>query len=209
MVTKVDRGEIMRKFTLPEIAYVMKRKKYTIFEEDSKQYNLNLVGIRSNNITPGKFDDVLYVFWRYKGKWFEKHYKITTDPGLHYLKKPLNPLGTAILKPGQYKGMWAIGMHRGKYKALVQVKDVTVIRDGNKDNKLDFNAKKEQTGKFGINLHRALEDVETSNVGAHSAGCQVFANPDDFDEVIELCEKARDNFGNSFTYTLLEERDFV
>jgi len=194
--------------TVEKLIDVMKRKKYVVFVNDTKNYNLNIVGVRSKNRQAGKFDDKLYIFWKYKGQWTIRCFPITTDPGRYYLNNPLSPTGTAILKPGQYRGIWAIGLHRGKYKALVQVKPVTVIRDYNKDNILDFDSKREETGLFGINLHRALREAITVDVGKFSAGCQVTANSKDFDEIMDLAEKAAAIYGNSFSYTLLEESDF-
>ena len=41
----------------------------------------------------------------------------------------------------------------------------------------------------------------------YSAGCQVFADPKDFAKFIELCKKQSTLYGNSFTYTLLDEKD--
>jgi len=188
---------------------VMKRKGYVVFEDERKDYNLNIVGVRSENKTPGKFDDTLYVFWKFKGKWTLHSYSITTDPGQYYLKHPMNVNGTVILKPGQYRGMWKIGLHKGKYKALVQARPVTVIRDRNKDDILDFDSPNEQTGMFGINLHHASSYGVSENVGRWSAGCQVFADIEEFNEMMDLAERAKANWGNSFSYTLLEQKDFA
>ncbi|MEI2737870.1 MAG: hypothetical protein V9F01_03695 [Chitinophagaceae bacterium] len=59
------------------------------------------------------------------------HFRATTDPGNYWLKTFMNRNGTAILKPGQYKHSHRIGVHRGKYQALVQQNPVTVLRDDN------------------------------------------------------------------------------
>jgi hypothetical protein len=198
----------MKEITLSDILSIMKNKGYIVYEKDTKEYNLNIVGIRSKNQRAGKFDDLLFVFWKYQNKWYSRQYKITTDPGWYYLQHTLSPFGRAILKPGQYPGMWQIGLHRGKYKALIQVRPCVVLRDNDKDKDLDFNVKKEEKGLFGINLHRALKDITTEDIGPHSAGCQVHYNPKCFDEMMEIAEKTKENFSNSFTYTLLVEEDF-
>jgi hypothetical protein len=198
----------MRKYTLNEIIMVMRLKGYKVFERSTKPYNLNIVGVRKDNNVPDKFDDAMYVFWEFRGIWNMYHYTVTTDPGLTYLKSPINVDGTAILKPGQHLGMWEIGLHKGKYEALVQHKPVEVIRDNNKDGLLNFNAPRIELGLFGINIHRALANSEAQAVGGHSAGCQVFQDPMEFDEFMELCQKARGSYGNKFSYTLLEEGDF-
>ena len=119
----------------------------------------------------------------------------------------MNKLGTGILKEGQYPGMWAQGLHQGKYTALKQVKPCTLIRDNNKDSKLDFNSGREEKGIFGINGHRANAKRESIQVDKWSAACQVLANPFDFDWVMETCEESAEIWGNSFTYTLINEKD--
>jgi len=82
-----------------------------------------------------------------------KAYPATTDPGLYYLWHPSCPSGTAILKEDQYLNCFKLGLHKGKYKALVQAKPLTVIRDYNRDSVLNYNSGKEETGMFGINIH--------------------------------------------------------
>lgn len=183
----------------------MSAKGHTVFQKSERPYNLNLVGVRKKNGSPNVFDDKLYVFWKHENNWNLKTYKITTDPGLHYLEHPLNNKGTAILKPGQYRSSHKIGLHKGRYKALVQVGAVTVIRDFDRDRNLDYKSGKEQTGYFGINVHRANSSQESPFVNKWSAGCQVFANPTQYADFISLCQKASLEWGNSFTYTLLEE----
>ena len=66
-----------------------------------------------------------------------------------------------------------------------------------------------QEGLFGINGHRSNPKTESAYVENWSEGCQVFKRVKDFNEFMELCEKARAIHGNSFTYTLLESKDLV
>lgn len=191
-----------------EILAVMRRKGYVIFSNQSKNFNLNLVGIRSKTNKPNAFDDLMCAIWLFDDRWHQKAYQITTDPGLYWLKNPMHVDGTAILKEGQYRGLWEIGQHQGRYKALVQARPCTVIRDANRDDRLDFSGGIEDVGLFGINCHRAAASGTSAEVDKWSAGCQVFANAKDFQEFMCMCEIARINWGNSFTYTLLNERDF-
>ena len=118
--------------------------------------------------------------------------------------------GVAILKPGQYRGAYKIGRHRGRYKALTQRTAVTVYRDPDKNDTLDVQGAKIATGFFGINIHRASESRPSVQVDAWSAGCQVLQDPDHFAFLMTLCDRQRQKFssGDSFSYTLLEERDF-
>lgn len=189
--------------SLAPVIRTMQALGLVVFRDDSKDYNLNIVGLRSDTSEANHFDDELRVFWRFNNRWQQRKYKITTDPGLSWLQSPENKHGTAILKEGQYRGSHRLGKHRGKYDALVQKEPVTVIRDFNRDKKLDFSSGREQTGIFGINVHRANEHHESLFVDKWSAGCQVFARPDEYAEFMRLCKLAVAEWGNSFTYTLM------
>jgi len=192
---------------LAMIQNTLRGKGFQLYE---RPFELNIVGIRSDSVIPNQFDDTLNVFYKdEKGNWLFHQFKATTDPGTFWLKNPMNPQGTALLKHGQYPGSHMIGMHRGQYLALVQRKPVTVIRDYDRDSTLDFNNGKEQTGMFGINIHRASVAGTTKTVDRFSAGCQVFANASDFNTVMQLAERHRKLYGNSFTYTLIDERALI
>lgn len=191
---------------IQSIYKMMRNKDYAFFEKSDKDYNLNIIGIRSSDSKVDVFNDSLYVIWLQQNRWIYKKYQVTTDPGLYYLKNPINKAGTAILRAGQYRSAYMLGRHQKKYEALVQAKPVTVIRDYNLDTTLDFKRGQEQIGLFGINIHRANQNWTSTAVNKWSAGCQVFANPNEYREFIKLCKLALDVWGNSFTYTLLEER---
>lgn len=188
---------------------LFKNKGYAFFTKGD--YNLNIVGVRSNqgSKVTNKFDDVIIIDYN-TGKGHRRDiYPITTDPGLYYMKNPLNTLGTAILVPNQYKSTYAIGLHNGKYTALCQrLKPVEVYRDGNKDDIYDMFPEKIDRGMFGINIHKAANG-NTAEINKYSAGCQVFANSNDFNSFIATCQLAQNKWGNSFTYTLIEEKDLV
>lgn len=185
---------------------ILKKMGYKIY---SRPYELNIVGVRDDSVIPNKFDDAIYVFWKNdSNKWEGKMFMVTTDPGTYYLKNPLSILGAAMLKEGQYVGAYQIGDHKGT-KALVQTGGkVTVYRDYDRDAILDFNNGREETGSFGINIHRAGASGTTIDVDKWSAGCQVFENADDFKTFMELAEKYVGLYGNRFTYTLLDERAY-
>ncbi len=155
----------------------------------------HLIGIRSQADKPNEFDDWIVVV---SGENLF-HFHATTNPGATYLQKLLNPKGAAVLKPGQYVNTWAFGLHRGKYEALKQVRPVTVWRDADRDLKSESGA--EDTGLFGINIHKAGTGV-TKYIGGHSAGCQVFADEASFNSVMKMCKATG---LKQFTYTLLNE----
>ncbi len=184
-----------------EIKDEFAKEGYSFFENGD--FNLNIVGIRSPDRRSNKFDDFICCVYKVYGAWRYKAWPVTTDPGLAYRKTPYaNTKGTAILKSGQYRGAFHIGLHRGQYSALVQRGEVTVYRDNNKDSTLDH--VDEEKGYFGINIHRASAHRSLDDVGVYSAGCQVFSDPDDFNEFMSLCQKSATRYGIRFTYTLLE-----
>jgi hypothetical protein len=196
----------MTKMNLTEIMQAIKQKGYTVYEQP---FELNIVGIRKNSNISNRFDDSITVFYKNReGNWQWFSWPATTDPGTYWLKNPDAPKGTAILKSGQYRNAYIIGLHRGKYTALVQrgPNPVTVMRDYNRDNVLDFNTGKEQTGYFGINIHHASVNGTTKTIDRYSAGCQVFANISDFNVFMTLVQRHKTLYGNKFTYTLIDER---
>lgn len=184
-------------------------KGYSFFTKGT--YNLNIIGIRSNNNdkVTNSFDDLIIVDYNTAISHKRNVYHITTEPGLYYMNNPINIRGAAILAPGQYKGCFAIGKHRGKYEALCQVKPVTVYRDDNKDSVYDCNPRILDNGLFGINIHRSTKDFTSKKIDRFSAGCQVFADPNDFRAFMSVCKKQKEIYGNSFTYTLLKEDELV
>lgn len=181
------------------------KKKYAYFTKGN--YNLNIIGIRSNNNNnvTNLFDDYIVVIYNTNGCIKRNIYNITTQPGVSYMEKPENKKGTAILAEGQYRSTYELGKHKG-LNALIQIKDVKVYRDNNRNRKYDYDKQTLDTGKFGINIHRAGTNSEYIN--NWSAGCQVFANLEQFKSFLRLCKKQIENgYGKTFTYTLLNERE--
>ncbi|NER13716.1 hypothetical protein GWK08_09720 [Leptobacterium flavescens] len=195
------------KFSGQQIQQVLNNKGYRFFDGD-QPYNANIIGIRSNNDIANSFDDWLYLIYRNESlaqQIFE--FPVTTDPGKYWLENPLNVNGTAVLVPGQYRGAYEIGLHQGKYEALRQKGKVKVWRDNTGDDRIDKGGQVYE-GVFGINIHRSNAQNESYIVEKWSAGCTVFKRVKDFNFFMEICRRASKIYGNSFTYTLLEERDF-
>ena len=186
----------------------LEKKGYAFFDKD-KAYNLNIIGVRKNDKFTNKFDDKLVLIYRDDAKLWNFHeFSVTTDPGEDALVDPMNPKGAAILVPGQYRGAYEMDLHRGKYLALCQRKPVSVYRDNDKDKRYDLKKKTIDTGLFGINIHKSSDKRKyTKYVNSWSHGCQVFASSKEYYEFLDICEISKDNFGNSFTYTLIEKRD--
>ncbi len=184
-------------------------KDYKFFDTPDRKLNLNIIGVRRDNQGTNTFDDFLLVIYREEELMVNNLHSITTDPGKYWLLNPTNPKGTAILVPGQYRGAWQLGKHQGKYEALVQRKPVKVYRDNNKDDVIDYNSMTTMIneGYFGINIHRSNPYDESYAINKWSAGCQVFKKVEDYNSFIETCKESAKIYGNSFTYTLIEEKD--
>lgn len=189
-----------------DIYQVMLSKGYVFFENGD--YNLNLIGVRKEQRATDSFDDVLLVAYKIDKMWTVDYFPFTTDPGIRPLENPPS-YGRAILVPGQYRGAWQLGLHKGKQEALVQVKPVTVYRDRNCDNNLDY--ENPQTGLFGINIHWSSTTHTSVRVDNWSEGCQVGCGPENYRKFLELLNTAayQYGYGPRFTYTLLEEKDFT
>ncbi len=187
------------------ISEAVKARGGVIFENPAG-YDLNIVGIRSDDMTANTFNDWLTVFYKLKGQWVFFAFPATTDPGLYWRENPMNVNGTAIIVPGQYRGAYSLGLHQ-KYNALRQTGELTVWRDADKDQALDMSLDiPQETGHFGCNIHRASYHI-SHRVDKWSAGCQVVQDHTHFKFFMALCEMAAASFGNSFTYTLITEGD--
>ena len=187
-------------------------KNYIWFSDVAKKtYDVNIVGVRnmtSGNTVTNLFDDLLTISFKDSDdNWCYFEYPITTDPGKKAMVDYGNPNGVFRLLAGQYRGMWRIGLHQGKYEALTQAKNCKGTRDKDKDQTFDGTTIVE--GIFGINCHRSNPKTESTFVENWSEGCQVFKKVKDFNNFMDICKKASVIHGNSFTYTLLESKDIA
>ncbi len=196
-------------------------------------YEINLVGIRNlagNQVKDGKqvtvdrFNDIFTVSWLEGGRKYTEKFASTTDPGKHYTdvkfgnatRKNKKGTATAQLKPGQYAS-WRLGYHRkssnGKnHPAFTQREgQVTVFRDTILANGFhDINY--QQTGDYGINLHRAGSRGKSKRVKNFSAGCQVLDEKKNLERILALAHQqnkknGKRKMGGAWTYTLLTSND--
>jgi hypothetical protein len=193
-------------YSKEQVENVMRQKGYVYFTSD-EDYDVNIIGIRNSdtgtNVT-NLFDDLLTISYKLKGNWIYREWIITTDPGRKGVLKFQNNQGVARLVPGQYRSSYSIGLHKGKYEALRQVNEVKVYRDANRD--MNYDENKITEGLYGINIHKAGSN--STFVENWSEGCQVFKREQDFNEFMRICREASKIHGNTFTYTLLESKDF-
>lgn len=187
----------------PEILNQVEKEGHAVFERG--RYNLNVIGVRTPAGEVNKFDDWIHLVYKDEtDRWVNLAFACTTDPGLYWLKNPGRRAGTAILKPGQYRGAYEIGLHRGRYPCLRQAKPVTVYRDRNRDDVLDMDPKTEVEGIYGINIHHSGHKTHYK-VDKWSAGCTVLADIGDWEIFMSVIRRSADMWGERFTYTLIEK----
>ncbi|MGL4618347.1 MAG: hypothetical protein ACRCZS_04720 [Chroococcidiopsis sp.] len=124
----------------------------------------------------------------------------TTEPGSYYTISPMNPLGAARIKFGQYAA-WRVGTHgqRDRHEALVQVAPVTVHRDYNRD--FYRTGDRITTGLYGINQHWGY-DLGFNNISQASAGCLVGRTRQGHREFMNLIKQdVRYQSDRSFIFT--------
>lgn len=129
------------------------------------------IGIRFDDVLTDTFDDIMVLVDNQDTFLFP----CSTTLGHYYIfEKWMDPLGSAILKEGQYKQSHKF-VTSANWKTLwlqmpyfQQVQPVKIYRDNKKDTNLDRLQEKE--GLFGINIHRGWGGQKNWNV---SAGCQV------------------------------------
>jgi hypothetical protein len=198
-------------YTKEQIEKAVKSKGYVWFNGlNEKGYDVNIVGVRNNSPSTFKkvtnvFDDFITLTFKDENGVLQYYcWSATTDPGKKGVQNFQNSKGIARLVPGQYRGVYSLSLHGGKYIALCQrLGNVTVWRDKNRD--LVYDQVVKDTGMFGINIHKAGQDSKWVDNWSH--GCQVFKKVKDFNEFMKICKKASKIWGNKFSYTLIESTD--
>lgn len=158
--------------TKPRLSSAELLEKLAPFNLDLNKHKVIVVGIRgyysklgaSKKNERGIYDDALFI---YTPTTFAS-FNANTDPS-YMRKKTAKKKGMATLKAGAWF-VHIFDKHKGQYLALCQRRgNVTVIRDGTPDT--------EDTGSFGINIHRGGYN------GTSSEGCQTI-HPSQWDSFI-------------------------
>lgn len=168
-------------------------------------YDLNIIGVRNLENNANQYDDKLHVCYLSEdGYWKEDIFQVSTDPGRYWLEKEDYKACAVYKHPQQARGAYKVGMHRGKYEALVQCQPVEYWRDGNKDSKADYGGEVFKN-IIGLNIHRSSIH-DSDEVNKYSAGCIVFSKMSDWKSFMELVHKQKKTMGyHTFTFTLIAE----
>lgn len=198
----------MKDYSIQEIKKAYFDKGYVFFDGKNKPFNVNIFGIRDNNLTVDNlFDDKIGIIYSLNNQEQLLIVNATTQPGKYYMLHPMNKNGSAIIVPGQYRSSYSIGLHY-KDVALVQTGKLRIYRDSNLD--LVYNYDKstiiDSIGD-GLNIHHAGGDSKL--IDNWSAGCQVVSNMSNWNQFIGICLRAKALYSNKFTYTLFTTEDFI
>lgn len=196
----------MRALKFKEIKKATEAKGYDWWEGVN---NVFLYGIRNDSLLTDMWNDVLGICYLDSfGNKINLMHHGTTKPGLYWLKNKMGHIkGTAILIPGQYRGCWKVGKHKG-YRALQQKRmPFKVWRDDNQDSQFDYSGRT-YGDVTGLNMHTESRESNTKKVGAYSAGCQVREFDKEHFMIMNLIEHSIIRYGNSLSYTLFEDKDF-
>jgi len=175
---------------------------------DERHLACNIFGIRNKENVVDAFNDIIGMAQLdiIANKPIIHLYAGTTDPGSAFLNdKLMNEEGTFIMAPGFYPNIWAIGMHAGKYEALIQARaGFKGWRDKNKDGKIDMTGPL-YTDAAGVDHHTTNFLTDAEKVGPYSAGCQVVQHHNDFLNLMPLYHIHYQKYGGLFSYALFAE----
>ena len=130
-------NNLKNKFSVSYLQNIIEGMGHAFFTKGN--YNVNIIGVRNPNLAANSFDDTMLCAYKVADRWILKEWQITTDAGKYWLQHPMNAKGCALLVPNQYRSVYKLDLHNGKYEAVCQrLGEVEVYRDDNKDQILDF-----------------------------------------------------------------------
>lgn len=130
-------------------------------------YDANWVVLRNLKAPQDSFDGLSTLNWTEPGgAWQSVQIIAATRPGSKYLRSPMNPNGTAMVRAGRHALSHCLGTHgKNKTDALVQIPGtLIVLRDNDRDFVWDPADTKGWTDATGVNHHECSDP-------AYLAGC--------------------------------------
>lgn len=171
----------------------------------------NIIAIRSTLNVPNVFNDILTIVYKKNGVETLYTATITTEPGVTYQKKLLNPKGCWVMMPAQMIDAYAPGLHQGKpdHRCLRSVGKIYGLRDADLDGIAGNSGKPEWVDgtTVGASIHGANKAGITREIGPWSAGCQVHNDWKKKEEMMKICDLYPKQ--KKFTYTLVTEKDLT
>ena len=169
----------------------------------------NIIGIRYA-LVGNKFTDYMVVTFVQNGVSRVYRMDMTTIPGIDRDTR-IYRQGRAVMKEGHYLKAYGVGLHAGKYTALVNrdgKRYPDFYRDINEDAVLDIGPPSElyQNQLIGLNIHSTRKNsTPFTNVYNWSEGCQVIQWWQNFKHMMALVGVVN---RQQYDYTLLSDTDF-
>lgn len=199
--------------TYNEIELALKKLNYNFFKGE---LNLNFIWERTSDIATNKFTDLLHIAYQENGVNKVLSIPATTKPGLKgSLLEPVTVegiKGTAVIQsPQQCLGAWQFRdtlLEFSHYPYFRQVKPINYWRDFDKDLMID-RVQPQLKRIFGTHWHRMSQNntYGSGNINNWSLGCMGAAEPE-FKKILPLVRKSVKKWGNVFTGTILESKNF-
>lgn len=200
--------------TYAQVKEAVKAKGYAWFEG---AYNLNYIWERTSDDFTNKFTDFLHVCYQETkdGAGTILTIPVTTKPGTK--GSVLDPItvrgvtGTAIIKPGQYRGSWQFRDtfdEFSKYPYFRQVKPIDYWRDGDKDLVVDrVNDEEDKINVTHWHIMSQVNKIGSGQVNNWSLGC-MGGIEDEFEKILPVTRKSVAIYGLNVTGTIMESKDF-
>ena len=188
-------------------------KGYNWFDGD---LNLNIIWERTSDEITNRFTDFLHIVYSENNINKILSLPATTKPGIKgAIDSPITyegVTGTAIIIPNQYLSAWEfrdVYNEFSEYPYFRQVKKISYWRDGNKDLVVDH--VQEQKNKiFGTHWHK-MSNIRTYGSGYvnnWSMGCMGCPEPLWY-AFLPIARESAKRYGNIFTGTIIESKDFI
>ena len=199
--------------TINDIKKVIKDKNYKLF--DKGDYNLNLVFERTNDTYTNYFTDILHILYKVNGKDVLLSLPCTTKPGIKgSTDTPItykDVTGTAVIIPDQYSRSFRFidsyeEFSKYPYLRLIDNAKLKYWRDGDRDTTIDKN--EEYLDNFHTHIHvMSNKGVIGKPINNWSLGCMGLEEPNML-KLNSLLRLSSALYGNIFTVTVLESKDF-
>jgi hypothetical protein len=173
----------------------------------------NIIAIRTTLQVPDVFNDLLFIVYKKNGVETLYSAVITTEPGVAYQKKLLNPKGCWVMMPAQMINAYKSGFHQNKqdHRCLQSLGKIYGLRDNDLDgvagNDKDAVAGWVEGSTVGANIHGSNKAGITAKIGPWSAGCQVHNDWKKKEEMMDIVDSYKSVNKGWVTYTLINESD--
>lgn len=193
----------MFKPTINQLKKVLAKKGFP-FYEDGLPYHLNIIGIKNNSKSGGLFTGTIMVSYAdFLGKLTCDYFTALLKPVDILQLSSRNNKDIILLQEGHYPDSFEKRIEKGGAK-LVPIKVLRYLRG--KFNPHFIASKGTRAGIPNIRIEGHLGFFSPETIRVWSNGSQIIEKG--YEILLYLIEKAIQNHGNIFSYTLLNRKDF-